>query len=108
MDQTLKGKVMAKQMKRFTEEFRIEAVKLCDSSDKPIEIIAKELGVGLSTLHMWRNKYNTSPLRRNAANRKTITSNEIELIKMKRENERLKKENEILKKAAAYFAKANM
>lgn len=96
---------MTKHLKHFTEEFKIEAVKLCDSSDKSVEIIAKELGVGFSTLNAWRKKFSSSPLRKNAANKNTITEKDIQLIKMKRENECLKKENEILKKAAAFFAK---
>lgn len=99
---------MTKQLKRFTEEFKIEAVKLCDSSEKSIEVIAKELGVGFSTLNAWRSQFSQSPLRKNAANKNTITEKDIEFIKMKRENERLKKENEILKKAAAFFAKECM
>jgi transposase-like protein len=42
--------------KRFTEEFKIEAVKLTESSKEPISVIAKELGVALSTLHGWREQ----------------------------------------------------
>lgn len=99
---------MGKQQKSFTEEFKRESVKLLESSEKTVEMVANELGIGVSTLHAWKLKYASTPVRRNAANKKTITEAEIELIRTKRELERLKKENEILKKAAAFFAREQL
>jgi transposase len=97
-----------RSIKKYTEEFKREALRLCETSDKPLLTIAKELGIAPSTLHEWKSHYSSSPVRRNAANKKTITEQDVEFIKAKREVERLKKENEILKKAAAYFAKAHV
>ena len=96
---------MGRQKTIRTEEFKRETVKLCESSDKTIETIAKELGIGVSTLHGWKAKYGSTPLRRNAANKSNVTETELDLMRMRREVERLKKENEILKKAAAFFAR---
>lgn len=96
---------MTRQLKQYPEEFKIQAIKLCETSQKSMLALSKDLGIAPSTLHKWKNHYNSSPLRRNAANKKTITESEIEFLKIKRENDRLKKENEILKKAAAFFAK---
>lgn len=99
---------MTRPTRKYTEEFRIEAVKLCEGSDKSISTIAKELGVSDPTLHAWISKHRTSPVRRNAKNKHTVTEHEVELLKVKRENERLRKENEILKKAAAFFARESL
>ena len=41
---------MAKEQKTYTKEFKIEAVRLAETSGKPITELARELGVGLRHL----------------------------------------------------------
>lgn len=44
----------------YTEEFRRNAVDLCESSpDQTMQMIAKDLGVSRSALHTWVAKYGT-------------------------------------------------
>jgi hypothetical protein len=38
---------------RFTDEFKVEAVRLVVSSGRPLSAVARDLGVGLSTLSKW-------------------------------------------------------
>jgi transposase len=40
--------------KTYTREFKIEAIQLAESSDKPMAQIARELGVHPNTLYKWR------------------------------------------------------
>lgn len=90
--------------KKFTDEFKAEAVKLSESSKESMSVIAKELGIALSTLHYWRIQAKRGALR-SPDGKAVHFDKETELLRLKRDNERLKRENEILKKAAAFFAK---
>ena len=89
-----------KTNKRYTKEFKIDAVKLALSSDKSTAEIARDLGINSNSLYNWVTKYRGQVLE----NSNTMTP-EQELAALKKENAQLKQEREILKKAAAYFAK---
>lgn len=90
--------------KTFTKEFKLEAVRLLESSNMNGSELARELGVRRNLLFKWQkelqDKGKTNAFK--GAGRRSIASNELE--QLRRENERLKEENEILKKAA-YFAR---
>jgi transposase len=93
--------------KRYSEEFKIEAVKLTESSSATITQIAKELGVSVPTLNEWRAKAKRGKLR--GPGGRVISFNDAtEMQRLKRENARLQKEVEILKSAAAFFAKESL
>ncbi|MFT6015376.1 MAG: transposase, partial [Candidatus Azotimanducaceae bacterium] len=42
---------------QHTQEFREKAVKLALSGGKSIAVTARDLGLNISTLHTWINKY---------------------------------------------------
>jgi transposase len=85
--------------KRYTAEFKAEAVRLVQTSDRPITEIAQQLGTTAKSLHEWVNELRPKPAER-------LTSDERrELQTLRRENAQLRMEREILKKAAAFFAK---
>ena len=52
---------MSKRRRQYTREFKIEAAKLSYNSDKPVEQIAKDLGVSQSSLNRWRSEYRADP-----------------------------------------------
>lgn len=87
--------------KRFTEEFRREAVRLAAESERSLKELAAELGISATTLRHW--------IRDVPATKQTsqgrVLSLEEQVRQLKRENERLREEREILKKATAFFAK---
>jgi transposase len=87
--------------RRFPPEFRREAVELYRSSDRSLEQVAKELGIGTSTLARWH--YKLGPEGRQ--DDQPTGDERAELRRLRRENRRLKEERDILKKAAAFFAK---
>jgi transposase len=47
---------MPKEQRTFTKEFKVEAVRLANTSGKPITEIARDLGVSDSTIHNWRKQ----------------------------------------------------
>jgi transposase len=90
--------------KRFSAEFKREAVRLMRDSGKPVATVARELGVPRNRLYKWQQDLEKKQdAAFSGSGRRPEPENE--LARLRRENERLKEENIILKKAAAYFAK---
>lgn len=87
--------------RKFTPEYREEAVKLVIESQRPIAEVARELGVNEGTLGNWVNKYR----RENPVSEELSLPDRAKLRELERENRDLRLQNEFLKKAAAYFAK---
>lgn len=83
--------------KRYTTEFKAEAVQLARSGDRPINPLADELGVSRAALRAWIA---------GAPPTSTIDeTTEQENRRLRRENRVLQMERDILKKATAFFAK---
>lgn len=89
----------------YTDEFKQAAVKLVESGQRPAEV-ARQLGVSEQTLGNWRKSAKAGKLVKRGG--KPITPEQMELSRLRAENQRLKMEMEILKKAAAYFAKESL
>ena len=96
---------MARQVRKYTKEFKQEAVNLALRSPS-ISKTATELGIPVPTLHSWIVQLKNQP--NISAKKKDINQDMAVLIA---ENRRLnkelsiaKEEKEILKKAAAFFA----
>jgi len=86
--------------KRFTEEFKAEAVgQVVDKGYKVAEV-ALRLGVSQHSLYQWI-KVRRLP----AAERGAQATQSEEVRRLKAELKRVTEERDILKKAAAYFAK---
>jgi transposase len=47
---------MGKIQKVYTKEFKQEAVRLAQSSGKPIAQVARELGISDTSIHQWRKE----------------------------------------------------
>ena len=55
--------------KRFTEEFKLEAIKLITERQYSISEVSSRLGVTTNSLYAWLNKYNQpEPVKMAAAN----------------------------------------
>jgi len=85
----------------FTDQFKHQMVQLYNSG-KPRSEIIKEYDLTPSALDKWVRRINATGSAKEADNR---TQEEIELIKLRKENQRLKMENDILKQAALIMAR---
>ena len=84
-------------------EFRQRAVELARTGDKPVAVLAKDLGISESCLRNWMTQADTDD-GRGGPDRLT-SAEKKELAELRRRNRQLEMENDILKRAAAYFAK---
>jgi|SRR5690606_25457860 len=92
-----------RQRRKFTDEFKADAVRLALSGDRSIGQVAKDLGVIETSLRDWIRK---SKIEVGEGPADALTKAEREeLVRLRRENKRLEMERSILKKAAAFFAK---
>lgn len=97
---------MAKQVRKYTQEFRQEAVNLALKSPS-ISSTAIELGIPVGTLHTWVQQLKTTtPLPAKSADKNKLGVAALleENRRLHKELARVKEEKDILKKAAAYFA----
>ena len=94
-----------KPYKTFTKEFKLEALRLMEDSERPASAIAMELGIRRNQLYKWKEQMNKTGDVASAKKGRPKKQDQSEFAKMRQENKRLKEENEILKKAAVFFAK---
>ena len=87
--------------RKFTPEYRDEAVKLVIHTQRPIAEVARELGVNEGTLGTWVNKYRAD----HPVTEELSLPDRVKLKELERENRDLRLQNDFLKKAAAYFAR---
>ena len=93
---------------KYTQEFRRDAVELVRSSGRPINEVARELGMSHETLRNWVRKHEqqTSGLGSAPAGAGlSVADKDAEIARLRAEVAELRQEKEILRKAAAYFAK---
>ena len=88
--------------RRFTREYKAQAVQRLIESGLPLADIAAELDVSPGQLSQWRNEQLAAGSAEALAQKK---ADEAEMLRLKREVKRLEDENLILRKAAACFAK---
>lgn len=96
---------MGTARRKYTPEYKAEAVELVINSGRSIAEIARDLGINEGTLGNWVNMAK----KRGEIKEKPLDIDERARLKeLEGENRRLKMEREILKKAAAWFAKESM
>ena len=92
---------MPERRKKFSAEFREEAVKAVIETSRPIAQVARELGIVEGTLGNWVNAYR----REHAGEEPPLTVSErAGLRELEKEVRELRLKNEFLGKAAAFFA----
>ncbi|GLY71713.1 transposase [Amycolatopsis taiwanensis] len=90
---------MARKYQRYTPEFREQAAKLVVEGQRSIVEVAREYGLGETTLGNWVRKYRDDHAEDESS---PELSERAELRRRVREQEM---ELSFLKKAAAYFAR---
>ena len=98
---------MAAKRKSYSEQFKIDAVKLLTEQGYKIAEAARNLDIHPNILRKWRDQF-SSGSDQAFPGKGHMTSEKEELNWLRKENKRLRMEHEILKKAAAFFAKESM
>ena len=95
---------MGKSRRRFTVEFKREAVRMMVEDGRSGTEVARDLGILPESIYRWKKELQSDPDEafRGHGNR---TSEEEELRGLRHENARLKGELAFLKKVSSYFAK---
>lgn len=90
--------------RRFSREFKFEAVNLVRDRGVAVAQAARDLDVHENVLRKW-----VKELAVDTQNGSGVTKPEqAEVARLRKENAKLRMERDILKKAAAYFAKESM
>jgi transposase len=92
------------ERRKFTREFKVEAVRLIRERGVSYAQASEELGVHTSQLRDWAKKFASDPQQAFPGHGQ-MKPEQAEIARLKREVTKLKAERDILKKAAAYFAK---
>jgi transposase len=95
---------MGKQKRRYTKEFKLEAIRLYESGDKSVRQVEQDLGITAGLLNKWRGQHRSDG-QQAFVGRGHQSELETELRRLKRENEILRQERDILKKALVVFSK---
>ena len=93
----------ASTRRRYTEEFKREAVRLLRESAHPVAQVARDLGIPENVWYRW-----TAPHRQAEAHgttRAAQCTEAEELTRVKRELARVTQERDFVKRAAAVFAR---
>jgi transposase len=92
-----------KEKRRYTREFKVEAVRLYEASEKSMREIEQELGITPYLLSKWVQQFRE----REAAafpGKGKLPEAEVELQRLRREVGILRQERDILKKAVIIFS----
>ena len=94
---------MTTERKSYTEAFKREAVRLMESSGKPVAQLARDLGINDNNLYRWRERYGRQAQTSTSG---SVVEMETELKRLRRENEVLRQERDILKKAMSIVSRS--
>jgi transposase len=86
--------------RKFTDEFKLEAIRMVDESDKTIAQVSRDLGINSNLIGRWKQELSDREIE---AGR--VDDKDAEIARLRAELRDMKEDHDILKKAAAYFAK---
>jgi transposase len=96
-----------KKYRTYTEEFKLEALRLLQSSGKSAQQIERELGITPGMLLKWQNRYQIVEQDGQQANLelKDIEAAKREIRRLEKELMEVTEEREILKKVVSIFSR---
>ncbi len=95
---------MSERRKTYTREFKIEAVRLLETSGKSGHEIEDDLGIGRGQVYRWRKQLGEEKGNIRAFPG-TGKPRDEELVRLKRELAIIREERDILRKAVAIFSR---
>jgi transposase len=97
---------MGLKRRRFTREFKLEAVRMAQQPDAVNSEVAKDLGISVESLYRWTHTVEADQ-EQAFPGQGNIKADTRELVQLRRQVKRLESENAFLKKVSAFFAKEN-
>jgi transposase len=97
---------VARPRRRFSEEFKRDAVRLVVAEGYTLQAAATAVGVSDQSLRAWHAKYAPPPTP--CGENATVDELREEVARLRKQLKRAELEREILKKATAYFAKESL
>ena len=95
---------MGTSRRRFSREFKLEAVRMVAGGRHSLAQVARELDLRPEELRRWKRQVEQDGDQAFPGHGR-LKADDEQLRQLLRENQRLREERDILKKAAAYFAK---
>ena len=93
---------MSETRRKYTKEFKIEAVRLYETSSKSGREIEQDLGIGRGVLYRWKRELQEEKLRAFPGHG---NPRDEELYRLRKELKEVTEERDILRKAVAIFSK---
>ena len=92
-----------KDYKRYSREFKLEAVRLAALGERPKAQIARQLGIRVNQLRKWKLEFEAEERTGTIPKPAQVVQDDPRALR--RENAQLREEIELLKKAVIYFAR---
>ncbi len=99
----MESKKQKRKRRKFTPEFKAEAVRLCRVGDRTVGQVAEDLDLTETALREWVKRADIDAGK--GPPDALTTAEREELARLRRDNKRLTQERDILKAAATFFAK---
>ena len=96
-------RMTTKTRRRYTDDFKAEAVRLVRDSAQPVAQVARNLGLADHLLYRWRAEQHQAE--NQGHTRLSLRAEQEEFARLRRENAILTQERDFLRRAAAFFAK---
>jgi transposase len=90
--------------KKFPEEFKCDVVRVARRGDLTHAEVAADFDISVESVRRWSRQADVDD---GVVDGQT-SSEQNELVQLRRKARRLEQENEILRRAAAYFAQASL
>ena len=95
---------MGEVRRKYTREFKIEALRLITDEGLSFAKVARDLGVNETMLYRWRKELSEAP-EEAFPGQGNLKPQDEELRRLRRELEIVKQERDILKKAISVFSR---
>lgn len=95
---------MGEVRRKYTREFKIEALRLISDEGLSFAKVARDLGVNETMLYRWRKELSEDP-KEAFPGQGNLKPEDEELRRLRRELEIVKQERDILKKAISVFSR---
>lgn len=93
-----------RKYRTYSQEFKLEALSLLESSGKSVAQLERELGITTGLLPKWKQRYKVDKSQ-HSLEPSDLAAAQAELRRVRRELAIVSQERDILKKAIAIFSK---